>query len=284
MFCFNGCQKYEIAGFSIDLCSQEWNWTLNSNSAIFFHALICCFYAITVWALQQWVRNVANGSSYSPPAWLETIRYWHNISLSAVSLLMLIVMVKEMFLAGRFANFETVACGHLKNEGLYGFINLVYLISKIWEWGDTYFLILTNKPVIWLHYFHHMTTFTMAAVVHNFPVGGYCFINAGVHAVMYLHYAYPVKFARPFITSGQLLQFVTVITVHMYGIYRFIMAPKNGANNLCFDFSNVLREWWFCEIVVVGYFLLFVNFFLQQYVKPSSRKNSGRGIKVKNAE
>lgn len=163
------------------------------------------------------------------------------------------------------------------NEEQYGLANLLYLLSKIWEWGDTYFLVLTGKPVIFLHFFHHMTTFTMAALTHNFPVGGYCFINCAVHVVMYAHYAFPVRWARWMITSFQLLQFVAVISIHSYGyLYGFPSASVSSASadyKLCYDMSNVQMEWWYCQLVVVGYFVLFVNFFMQQYVKKPTQRS-----------
>lgn len=129
-----------------------------------------------------------------------------------------------------------------------------------------------GKPVIPLHFFHHMTTFTMAAFTHNFPVGGFAFLNAAVHFVMYLHYSHPVRWARPFITTSQLVQFVCVISVHTYA---FLQPAGSG----CFDFSAVAREWWYCQLVVVGYFLLFCKFFVDNYVKkekPGERKG-GKG-------
>ncbi len=148
---------------------------------------------------------------------------------------------------------------------MYGFINFVYLASKIWEWLDTYILVLSKKPVITLHWFHHMTTFTMAALTHNFPVGGFALINCLVHTVMYMHYARPVRWARPFITGGQLLQFVIVISIHVYGYLH----PAD-----CFDMQPVLYEWLFCFLVVAGFFVMFALFFAEEYLGGKAKKRS----------
>jgi elongation of very long chain fatty acids protein 6 len=217
-----------------------------------------------IWAAQWYVRS--QGAAYKPPALLEPIRKFHNIALSAVSLIMAIVMIGTLAQEGRFSNFTAMACVNTDNSGWYGVATLVYLASKIWEWADTLFLVFTGKPVIFLHFFHHMTTFTMAATTHNFPVGAFCFINCLVHFVMYLHYSYPVRWARPYITSGQLLQFVIVTSIHAYG---YINSPE------CYDMAPVVWEWFYCEGVVLGYFVLFINFFVQQYMKPPRKKIDG---------
>ena len=246
------CGLYNTpVGFTIDTCTFYWNWTINDTPSILFHVGIAVFYAISVFILKYVVNNTPH---YKPSRYLEKFRTIHNISLSLVSGWMVVMLVMELLEQRRLDSFHTMACVNSNNSGTYGFINLIYLLSKIWEWGDTYFLVLTEKPVIFLHFFHHMTTFTMAAVVHNFPVGGFCFINALVHFVMYAHYAHPVKWARPLMTSSQLLQFVTVIVIHSYGYWK---SPE------CFDMKPVLNEWWFCQSVVVGYFVLFCNFFVQ---------------------
>jgi hypothetical protein len=90
--------------------------------------------------------------------------------------------------------------------------------------------------------FHHMTTFTMAATVHNVPVGGYCFINCFVHWLMYMHYAYPFKWTRMIMTSIQLLQFVIVLSIHVYGY----MNPTT-----CYDMAPVFLEWYVLCCVVI---------------------------------
>ena len=135
---------------------------------------------------------------------------------------------------------------------------------------DTYILVLSKKPVISLHWFHHMTTFTMAAFVHNFPVGGFALINCLVHTVMYMHYATPVHWARPFITSSQLLQFVVVLSIHLYSFLNPIT---------CFDVNPWFFEWLFCMSVVFGFFVMFLLFFIQEYVSGAGKEKKVRAKK-----
>ena len=249
----------------LDTCTWRWSWTMRTTEEIAFQVGVCVYYA----ALVALIQSLTSSKSYKRPSWLESAKIVHNIALSLVSLWMMLVMISHLSAEGRFRDLHSIACVNTDNSGIYGFVNFIYLISKLWEWIDTIFLLLFGKPVIFLHYFHHMTTFTMAALVHNFPVGGYCFINCGVHAIMYLHYAFPVTWARSLITSVQLLQFVVVITIHTYGYLN----PTT-----CFDMAPVAHEWWFNETVVVGFFLLFVNFFAQQYIF----KGQGKGKDDKN--
>ena len=257
--------KFSGFGLDVDTSTMSWTWTLQGlyelredgfilSDSSFFHGLLFLVYGVSTYLLSM---HIESHPDWKPPAILDTIKKLHNVALSAVSLVMGIVMIRETYLDGRYTSWENMACRSTPNEGLYGLANFIYLLSKIWEWGDTYFLSLYGKQIIPLHFFHHMTTFTMAALTHNFPVGGFAWINCLVHFVMYAHYAYPVRWARQFITSFQLLQFVTVITVHTYGYLKG-----------CFDFSHLGIEWWYCEGVVIGYFLLFVRFYIDNYIKP----------------
>ena len=248
---------------------MAWTWTLQglyesgengfvfSDSAL-LHGFMFLLYAVSACSLNALVKS---NIDWKPPAFVDSIKKGHNIALSLLSLFMAVVMIQETYLDGRYVSWESMACQKTPNKGFYGLVNFVYLASKIWEWGDTYFLSLYGKPIILLHFFHHMTTFTMAALTHNFPVGGFAWINCLVHFVMYAHYAYPTRWARQAITSFQLIQFVAVLSVNTYSYI-------SG----CFDYSEVGMEWLYCEGVVVGYFLLFVKFYVDNYIKTPKTK------------
>lgn len=262
------CEPFSAVGLTIDWCDWTWSWTLAGNASFRFHILICIVYAVSVKLLQVYVSL---HNDYKAPKWLEPFRKIHNLLLAFVSFVMFIVMTVAIVLDGRLSSWSAAACQMTPMKGMYGFINFVYLVSKLWEWVDTYILVLSNKPVITLHWFHHMTTFTMSALTHNFPVGGFALINCLVHTVMYMHYYRPVRWARPFITSSQLLQFMVVISIHVYGYL-------NPAT--CFDMRPVFHEWLFCFTVVFGFFVMFLMFFVQEYLAP---KASGRSSRPRSA-
>jgi len=200
--------------------------------------------------------------SAASQTWLNGFKFYHNVSLALVSLWMFVMLLWSIVQDGRLNSWEDMACRVTPMTGIYGIVNFVYLITKLWEWIDSYILIVDRKSLLSLHWFHHMTTFTMAAVTHNFPVGGFALINCLVHTVMYAHYASPITWARPFITSGQLIQFVIVMSIHVYGF----ISPS------CYDMKPVFWEWLYCQSVVFGYFLLFLKFFYDEYLAGKEKK------------
>ena len=94
-------------------------------------------------------------------------------------------------------------------------VSTLFTFSKLWEWGDTLFLIaLGHKPPEFLRLYHHATTFWLFGFVMNMP-GPEKFgllLNGGVHTLMYAHYWRPwPKPLVPLITLAQIgqLGFVT---------------------------------------------------------------------------
>lgn len=264
----NTCSVYELYGFRGNFCTWQWSWTIDTNEAVLFQLFLWLVYAVSVKLVQLYVG--AQGKPYKPPRWLDSAKYIHNIALSLVSFWMFAVIIyKTAVEDGRFNSWHDMSCRMTPMTSWYGFAQFIFLVSKIWEWVDTYFLVLSGKKVIWLHWFHHMTTFTMAAVTHNFPSGGFTWINCIIHFVMYLHYASPQRWARPFITSSQLTQFVIVMTIHTYGLLNPVT---------CYDMTGVMREWWYCIGVVAIYFVMFSAFFIEEYVSNSNKKKAAKKI------
>jgi len=132
--------------------------------SIELHTGIMLIYMVSVVLLQMLSKE--QKEALRKRLGLDTIKYMHNVALSAVSGMMGAAMLYSIIQDGRLNSWEAMACQNTPNTGLYGFANWVYLWSKIWEWVDTYWLVLYDKPVIGLHWFHHCTTFTMAGVSH----------------------------------------------------------------------------------------------------------------------
>ena len=108
-----------------------------------------------------------------------------------------------------------------------GLVNAWYA-SKFWEWADTVILVARRKPVSTLHYWHHMLTPCLVALqtLHRtthtplFEVG--TFLNALVHAWMYLYYLAPhtMRRTRRALTTCQLLQHVVMLSLIVYSTTR----------------------------------------------------------------
>uniref|UniRef100_A0A915LKD0 AAA+ ATPase domain-containing protein n=1 Tax=Meloidogyne javanica TaxID=6303 RepID=A0A915LKD0_MELJA len=119
-----------------------------------------------------------------------------------------------------------------------GFWGWMFVMSKAPELGDTLFLILRKRPVIFLHWYHHALTFIYATITYA-ERQAWCrwslALNLTVHTIMYFYFglqALKVKTPRlfaKFITSIQILQFVI-------SCYIFVQLLRiKSANNIRCD-------------------------------------------------
>lgn len=147
-----------------------------------------------------------------------------------------------------------------------GFWMFYFAISKVVELGDTVFLVLRKRPVIFLHWYHHISVllFTWFACAQGASFGRYFIcMNFIVHSFMYTYFAAqtlsirPPKFVSMFITTLQILQMVGGIFV-VHHAYREI-SSGNRCEVKQATMTNAL-------LMYASYFVLFVNFFLEAYV------------------
>lgn len=132
--------------------------------------------------------------------------------------------------------------------------------TKFFEWGDTVFLILRKKKVLFLHWFHHLLTmlycwhatlFSYRADATGFWFAG---MNLGVHAVMYLYYALAavdVKMPYSFvITILQTTQMVVGVTLLAYTPNCKDSWRENWHGNLIAVFMYSVYLWLFATLLV----------------------------------
>ena len=140
---------------------------------------------------------------------------------------------------------------------------------------DTVFIVVHKKPLIFLHWYHHVSVllFTWVAYVQNAPTGIiFCSMNYAVHAIMYFYYFLMAVHMKPkwfqpvWITVAQISQMVVGVSVTVAGCYLLLVEkPENcwlrAENN-------------YAALIMYGsYLFLFLEFFLQRYFKkPKSTK------------
>jgi hypothetical protein len=160
-------------------------------------------------------------------------------------------------------------------NGRCGFWVTCFIFSKVPELVDTVFLVLQKKPVIFLHWFHHVTV--LLYCWHAFVAGTatglwYATVNFCVHSVMYFYYFMSIsggslrQMARPFapfITTFQLLQMVLGGGVTVYAAYQH----NQDADSCVVNAMNMRLG-----LAMYGsYFILFATLFYNLYLSPSGK-------------
>ena len=167
--------------------------------------------------------------------------------------------------------------GHSNDEHvgqIYNDVVYYFYVSKYVEFLDTYFLILCNRPVIWLQYLHHIgAPLNMGLIYHWKIEGAWIFVafNGVIHTFMYYYYAccimkWEFPLPKQLITWLQMVQFVSGLGV--YSIYYFV------------DGYWIQHEKRFVFMFTYAYVLMnlfmFINFYRQTYRKMHKGKSGDK--------
>ena len=223
------------------------------------------FYSIHVVYISMLLYLQKYMADRKSPAWLGAVSFVHNCFMSLLSLAMLVGLLYGAFLSDRFSSWDGLTCKHPhKAQGLVPFTMYVFYLSKGLEFIDTFLLILGRKKLIWLHKIHHLTTMGLvyhamnSNLISDFICGG---TNCLVHVIMYAYFAKPMRFLQPLITSSQIAQFLVCLFFLVIPFSRRLLHPEAEQcdGTIYADLHG---------IAMYGVYLtMFVNFFLQQYIK-----------------
>jgi hypothetical protein len=236
---------------------------------------------IPVFAITIYLAMVFRGPLYlkdSAPAKFKLLDATWNFGLATFSIVGAARCVPVMISTLQTHGWKYSCCTDPADwylNGPTGFWTTAFVFSKIPELGDTAFLVMKKKPVIFLHWFHHVTV--LLYCWHSFinrTSTGFWFVtmNFSVHAIMYTYYfcaviglRHVVKKVAPLITTMQLAQmfvgcFVTVFSAKEYwtgqGKLSCHVDPANFKMGLGMYFS---------------YLCLFTAFFYNLYLAPGAR-------------
>jgi hypothetical protein len=121
-----------------------------------------------------------------------TLAYW-NLFLSIFSFIGMARVVPHFLYLMHSRGFHKVACGHpepLYGNAAVGFWIQAFVLSKLVELVDTAFIVLRKRPLMFLHWYHHVTVllFTWFCYTNENPGIIFVAMNYSVHAVMYGYY------------------------------------------------------------------------------------------------
>ncbi|KAI6207178.1 hypothetical protein M3Y94_01000600 [Aphelenchoides besseyi] len=244
--------------------STEWmqrNWVHSISFSV--------LYVLSIYAGQRFMES-------RKPCLLDGSLFWWNVFLSVFSLAGFLRMTPEMWWAVKSNSFTYSICTASYAQGVTGYWTEKFAMSKVFEFVDTAFIVLRKRPLIFLHWYHHVTVlvYTWHAYKDHTASGRwFIWMNYFVHTVMYAYYAlraakvHVPKFGAMFITILQILQMVM-------GVYiAFTINSLKSAGKPC---QQTWENLFFSFAIYGSYFLLFVHFFYQTYL---SRGNRYTGVK-----
>lgn len=191
------------------------------------------------------------------------LRNIHNFSLSFFSGILTYLSGIEIYNQLPDYSTKSIFCTVFEETPSLMFIVHAFYFSKYWEWLDTMFLVLKDKKVSTLHYYHHSSTPVLSYIntlyVSISPNYIYAvFLNCFVHTLMYWYYLFPKGYMRKYknkITQIQIFQhFIMLLCI----IYSKSECPTD---NLVF-YSNIS-----CYSF---YLFMFSKFYLKNYFNYSS--------------
>ncbi|KJH52247.1 GNS1/SUR4 family protein [Dictyocaulus viviparus] len=194
-----------------------------------------------------------------------------NVGLALFSILGFVRMTPEWLWSWTENSFVYSICTASYAQGVTGFWTEQFAMSKVAELLDTAFIVLRKRPLLFLHWYHHVTVmiFTWHAYKDHTASGRwFIWMNYGVHAFMYTYYALRAMRVR---LSKHIAMVITVLQIS-----QMIMGIAIGVTVYKVKTSGEeCQQTWenlgLCFLIYFTYFLLFCNFFYHAYLKKNNR-------------
>jgi elongation of very long chain fatty acids protein 6 len=239
-------------------------WTKNN-----FH--LCVYTSV---AYMMFVYFGLKHMKHRPPYSLRIPLTIWSAFLAVYSILGTIRTLPEMVGTIQLYGVHVSLCTTTYAYGATGFWTILFHLSKIVELGDTVFIIVRKRPLIFLHWYHHVTVMLfvwISNIEYAAPGRWFQVMNYFVHAFMYTYYTMralqirvPTQISM-FITSLQIIQMFVGNGIFFYLFYNRFLGPDTYCE---ISSSNMVYG-----ILMYGsYLILFMNFFLKSYVFTARRK------------
>jgi elongation of very long chain fatty acids protein 6 len=214
-------------------------------------AILCALYVVVIFGGQRIMKD-------RKPFNLQMPLFFWNVFLAAFSIVGAICTVPQIYRVVKERGFTNDMCttdSEMANPWVY-----LFCLSKIPELLDTVFIVLRKRPLIFLHYYHHVMTllYCWNAWAIQIPNGGwFAAMNLIIHSMMYSYYAacaHGVRFSnatRLSITSLQIVQMLLGVSIVLHNLVVCNTHPENYIFGL---------------VMYASYMVLFTKLFLDSYV------------------
>lgn len=141
--------------------------------------------------------------------------------------------------------------------------------SKVFELGDTIFIVLRKQKLIFLHWYHHALTLIYCFLACKNLISVHVWmmtLNLFIHSIMYSYYSLKAcniflpKSISMCITASQILQMIIGLLVSVYSSF-------SCENYTKLDVESSL----IATLMYASYAVLFTNFFVKSYLMRTSK-------------
>uniref|UniRef100_A0A914DZV4 Elongation of very long chain fatty acids protein n=1 Tax=Acrobeloides nanus TaxID=290746 RepID=A0A914DZV4_9BILA len=241
-------------------------WTMFFQAYWHHSITISIAYYVIIRLIEKWMQN------RKPFDLRRELLIW-NAGLAVFSWLGLIRFSEDFLYNWYTHGFKYSICYSCNPDSVAAFWSLLFAVSKIVELGDTLFIVLRKRPLIFLHYYHHVAVLVYtihSGAEHTAPGQAFISMNYLAHSFMYTYYAYTAYGKRvPRLVS---MLVTTVQTAQMFagvGVSIFVYNLKVYNNYKC---QQSMANLYLAFFIYVTFAILFIQFFYGAYIKREKRK------------
>ena len=149
----------------------------------------------------------------------------------------------------------------------------LFIFSKLPELVDTYFIVARKRPLLFLHWYHHVTV--LLYCWHSYATEAsqalyFVAMNYSVHAIMYGYYCLmalkiPTGIPPVLITAAQISQMIVGVAVQVYASVKYFTAEEGTCH------VNGANIFW-GGLMYASYLFLFGQFAYNRYAKKAAKK------------
>ncbi len=230
-------------------------------------------WSLSIWYAALYVVTIFGGKYYMdkrPRFDLRPALALWSLILGIFSIFGAIRTIPELAYVINKYGFDFSVCNPSYFNGPTSFWAFMFTISKVYELGDTIFIVLRKQNLIFLHWYHHITTLIYvwySYTDHLGPGRWFMVMNYTVHSFMYTYYAFRAmrfRIPRPLsmvITSMQIMQMFIGLAVNSWAYH------VKGSGGFCQARFINLR---YSIMMYFSYMVLFSFFFYNAYMRPKS--------------
>ena len=227
-------------------------------------AYLCTVYLILMFLGKRWMRDKPAFSLRRP------LTMW-NTGLAVFSIVGFLTQILPLVRNVMDNGFRHSVCNdwihHNPENAHLALWSLLLYLSKAVELGDTAFVVLRKTPLNFLHWYHHVTVLLYAAYFSGLSPGvsnWFSTANLFVHSIMYSYYMLK---AAGFKVPRAVSQVITILQLAQFvlGLVGTLTAYVQKSSGVECDASYIFLN---IGLAVYGsYFVLFLNFFYQRYLR-----------------